>query len=541
MADDWGDMFQAAPAQSSDWGDMFSRAPATAAPSPAPQPQQSPAAPAREPLPAAVRYPVGMLSEAASGAARTLGIPGSLQSMTMGPALNWLTRSTGLPEIPADFHYFPTVSEVGKMTNMLGMTNNPRLAPQTETEHLLQAGAAGMGGAVPLLPFGPAAPALASGMAGGLVGEGARAAGLPPLAQDIAGVAAGLGVQGVASMVGRNVASGLANKLDRLGTSKTLEQAGEITKDALEEWQNVTKNAVIGAARNEVDAAIPSTAAVDPTDMMARLNQYVAQGGAAAEAARRFFTNTVKSGGIRGDAAAKVNARQPLTWAEARELRTELGQALKDSDPAYQAAMRYMYGGISNDMAATANSLGAGDVFARFNQVSRDAHEFDALADKLLKRDSGSLATYLLGKNRGEIVGQLREQVPDAVDKLAAAHIRLDPSGKNFLSLSPDMQQHLLANPVDRLAFGSLHRETPNRNELVERSIRSLLLASESSRDFGPGIHAVMPYVGAAAPYALRAGANVLRNPLLGTAGGVGAAAAQQPADRLYFNETPQQ
>lgn len=112
-------------------------------------------------------------SNAAAGAATTLGIPGDLESMARQyiPGVQGLEDAAGraLGDSPGG-QFFPTSEELTHSTNQLGATNRPDLAPQNFAEDKLSAISQGVGSALPIAMVAPQAAGsiIASGAGGGL-------------------------------------------------------------------------------------------------------------------------------------------------------------------------------------------------------------------------------------------------------------------------------------------------------------------------------------------------------------------------------------
>lgn len=105
----------------------------------------------------------------------------------------------------------PTSSQIQAPTNALGLTNNPSLAPQSKGEAFAQAGAGGLGSALPVLATGGAAlPIMLSGIGGGLGAEAGHEMSPNSPAAPIIGGLLGGGLTGGLADWGQGVAKSMA-------------------------------------------------------------------------------------------------------------------------------------------------------------------------------------------------------------------------------------------------------------------------------------------------------------------------------------------
>lgn len=145
-------------------------------------------------------------------------------------------------------HDISSLQSGAAITDKLGITNNPDLAPQSPGESLLAAGSRGVGSSIPFAPLGPVSTLLAGG-AGGVASDAARQVGLPGWAQFVVGVLPGLGIGGVAAT--RAVAARADAASARVAeTARALEEAKLAQQSAAN-----TNPLIATAARNDLTSA----------------------------------------------------------------------------------------------------------------------------------------------------------------------------------------------------------------------------------------------------------------------------------------------
>lgn len=547
--------------------------------------------PAGSPLPATLRWPLGAGASATAGLTNTLALPGAASELA-GSGLNWLAERT-LPEGAAKllseighgsgFGDLITPAEMTRITDKVGLTNNPALAAQSEPERLAQAAAGGVGSTLPLLPLGAAGPLLASGGAGGVASEAARSLGAPELLQVGAGVGAGLGVQGITSLLGR----GISHIASDLGSSATLQEAGEYAQDSARHWLGTTLPAKLEAAWSPVDAAIPASHPVDLAGFRGALEGISTSAGGLApleKLLRPALPERLKEVLLGGEGEVKIPpmARPgrvsservaglpsmnpqpgpatpvssgriinppgvvgtgPAEWSEASRLRSALGDAMSNpkvvNDIGTQNLSR-LYASLTGDMQTAAIAVGprAGLAFLRANAESSRLYGIaegpvarivsGAKASVADDPKPGDVSSYFLNKARrdGTDLSLLRSEMPDVVDELAAAHLRLNPDARAWSRLAPEAQAALVPSEADRGIISSTFTPRIPRGEMVERSIRDLLIGGVVGHAAAPGLppfaaEAIGTTLGAALPYVAQGARQAIRNPLLGIAGGV--------------------
>lgn len=386
--------------------------------------------------------------KAETGLATFAGYPGSFLRFGSQIVNALLPESMRGPSVLEEAGLMPPTSqEVVDYLGRHGVGMQSNIMPSGPFENALGGAVQGAAQTAPMLLFGPEA-AVAPGLIGGAAGGAAENLTGSPAVGAAVGALGGFGAQGIINLFSKGV-EGVAAKL---GTSETMQEAGEALVDAAKKWRNTEFDAMQNRAAAPLDAAVTAAGGVpvNPSEVVTRANDLIARGGQAADATRAFFDRTIKSGGALSATAKDIAVGNTVSWDEARKFRTELGSYLRTSRPTDKAAIEYLYGGATNDLGAAANTIGAGDLFSNFNAVSRFAHEFnDGLIENILSSsEPGAMASRMLtqGRQGGSSLQELRQQMPDAVDELAAAHLRTG-GVKAWQRLSPEAREQLVADP----------------------------------------------------------------------------------------------
>lgn len=580
--------------------------------SPAASPAASTTAPAVAPAPAWARVPLGIAAATAGGMANTLALPGAALDL-IRPAGAWMAEKAGLPAWaagPASMLHLVNPAEMSSITKEAGLTENPRLAPQSEPERLAQAGAAGLGGALPLLALGGPLGLAAGGIAGGVAGEGARALGAPEPVQLAAGLAAGLGVQGMAGALARGVSHVAAD----LGTSSTLQEAGEAAQDLARGWLAKvpagqplvpgTLQANLASAWAPVDALVPRAASTPLTNFHSALESISTDAGDLAPLERLLRPSLPERlreavFGSPGEASIPPMARPgrastsglagervinptvgpatpvasgrvinqpglvgtgPATWQDVSKLRSAVGEAMANPKIANDIGaenLSHLYSALTADMQQTASGLGPRAALA-FDAANRESSRLYGIAQGPVARivsgpkpnvvedpKPGDVASYFLNKARrdGSELALLRGELPQAVDELAAAHLRLNPDARAWQRLAPEAQEALVPNSTDRAIVAGAWQPKVAVRDQVERSILGTLLGEvllPAVSGLPPGIATATGALGGAAvPYAVQGARSALRNPLYGISGAAGAGANPASPGMAYRLATP--
>ncbi len=502
----------------------------------------APTAAATAPLPAWQRIPLGVGAAALEGAAGSVNLLGAA-TRGMIPAVDRISadldKRLGLPaEPPAE------PDPYGLQTALHNQLVGP-LAPTSTAESLAQGAASGLGSTVlpAALTGGLSLPIALAGTAGGTAAEGTKLLGGSPAMQIAAGLTAGFGTQ----MLGTGVRT-IAHIAGDLGDSATLQQAGTKAQTLAEDWRQNVLPQKLADASAPLDAAVPAATPLTPTELIKRAQDLLSRGGQAANAVRDFLSGTAKSGGalgataqaLQGGLASNALGTQQLpslTWQEARAFRTELGQQLRTAKPAERPALEHLYAGATGDLGSTANAAGAGDQFAAFNAESTRLHNLDrGPIEEILSRDPGDAAQRLLTRSarQGTILQDLRTELPEAIDELASAHLRLNPDAKAWSKLAPEAQEQLVTDPADRaiIQAAAPQKGAPGLGTKMLESLVGGTVGGAGARIIGnallPGVNPLVTEAagelfGNVAPFLGRGVKRAIANPLVPASGALGA------------------
>lgn len=179
----------------------------------------------------------------------------------------------------------------------------------------------------------------------------------------------------------------------------------------------------------------------------------------------------------------------PLDWSQLQKLRSRIGEHLENPELISDAGgtqAKQLYGALSQDMQNTAQLSGnpkAVSLFNAANDYTRTGHQF---IDNVLSGINGKgiapedAANFALSGSKagGSTLEALREQMPNGVDQLAAAKLRMASkalpgvqnaegtatSPSRFLTemggggkLSPEAQTALIPEPEDQAMLNSFN------------------------------------------------------------------------------------
>lgn len=491
------------------------------------------------------RLPALAASKFVEGAGKTLGLPGTLLQMAMphgAPVQSPDELPMGVPPAVG----LPTSEAITAGGRRLGIIDRPDLQPQTTGERYLAAGAEGAGSAVPLALVGGGSllPLALTGTSAGLASEGAKDA-FPgsKWAPVVAGTVAGLGMQGAITAAPQR---GVQHIVGELGNSSTMQEAGAVAQDAARNWLVNTLPSKLQAAWAPVDQAISSTTPSQVSKFEQALKDISKDAGQLAPVAqllrpqlpeRMLSALQTKAGptgagfGIipQGQTAAAVP-----TWGEVQTLRSTLGDALSNPKVVEEIGaknLRRLYGALTEDMRATAKTAGVDAAFDAANAESKRLYDFaEGTVGKLVSGARASshdplpevASSRLLSAARrgGTDLQALRQEIPEAADELAAAHLRMAPA--SWGKLSPEAKEALVASPADREILDKFATQAASKGRQQNHLLQALLgeqIGQAGGQAAGnllgiPGLTpAIGSVAGAAAPYVVRGGVNLLSNP----------------------------
>ena len=377
----------------------------------------------------------------------------------------------GAPPEPVDYAKILT-DEV----NSLGLQGP---APSSGAESYLSAGAKGVGGALagPLGRENALRIALSGGL-GGLVGHGVGTTGAPPWASALAGGGTSLATYGGLS---RFLGGGIESIADKLGESKTLQQAGEKFQDLVRDWKQNVMPQKLTELYDPVATKVPNSAQVVTNNLSGTLHQLTTSGAESQGVVNRLMSRLPQDikeqlEGLPGTTLTTpggqtIQLGANLTWKGARAIRTALGDLIANPRLVQGAdanTIDALYKGISADLGDTAALHGAASEWGDFNRGSTELY---TLAGRRLGKiatdlnptketiDPEKAMTQLLGSGKagGSPMQPLREALPEGMDELAAAMLRSNPKG--WAKLSPEAKTALVPDPSLREAIDATRLE----------------------------------------------------------------------------------
>lgn len=478
-----------------------------------------------------------------------LGLPGDLEALGVQYIANPLAHLTGIGKEEPDpwavgpaGTIFPTSRDLLDITGRAGLTDRADLIPGQPENFLTHPGTAlaerygaaalqGLGSAAPqaaLGPLGATVSTLAAGAAGSAAGQGANElfpdSKLAPIA---AGTVAGTGIQALA---GAFAGSQVAKVARALGPAQTLQEAGETLQDGARDWISNKLPVKLAEAWAPLHAAVPDTVATPLINYAARLKSLMSKGGILQPSIGRM------AGKLPEDLQKLLNQGQSLagltgvsaipTWGNVSDFSTALGEALHNPIILKQIPEKQLsslYQALQDDRRAvtqaldTANpGLGATAKLAFANTESQrlygiaegpmakvvagpKANSEDKAPEKVAKTLLGS------GKAGGTDIAALRAELPEAVDNLAAAHLRTNSA--DWLKLSPEGKAALVPYAPMR---NVLDKAVPVKLPVFNKELNALHSLSTSLLGAlaGHGLAGTVP--------------NLLMPELIGAAGGIG-------------------
>lgn len=246
---------------------------------------------------------------------------------------------------------------------------------------------------------------------------------------------------------------------DGLGTSTSFQQAGQHLQDSARDWVANVMPSREAAAWAPVDAAIAPTTGTPVPQLQSALQDINSKGGAAQGLIEQLgsrlpaklgqqLEDLIGAGPRTAGSVTGAVPGAPLTWSEARQLRSSLGDAL--SNPSVtkdisETDLRKLYSAVTGDLRSTAGTvaenattpeqLNALNAFDGANAASTQLHAFnDNVLGKIIttgnagqesiKPEDAAKALLAGARKGGTDLAALRQEMPGAVDELAAAHIR---------------------------------------------------------------------------------------------------------------------
>lgn len=408
------------------------------------------------------QYPTGVAREAAIASGSVLrgttslaGLPGDLE--------HYVSKKTDLPRLLGYSgedapQILPTSGGINKA---LGLEERPDLQP-SGGESWLAAGAGGLGAALPIVATGGAAlPALAGGVAGGLGAEAGHEI-MPesPWAPLVGGLAGGgLAGFGAQRWLGRG---GLERLAESMGSSKTFQEAGQAMKGEAQAWMTRLPSR-LDALWSPLDKVAQSASVPLPNF----LPEFLKLGPAGQAISRRLPSSLF---GQMLSSISKKGGPSPSfapTWSGARELWRVLDDIQRNPTLVRgigQARLSKLYGSLSADMVHA-----VGTVDPRLVDVAQNAilesERLNGFASTHVSRilnpknaPERVAASYASGaKLGGSDLADLRQELPQTVDELAAALVRKKPVA--WAETSPEAKVALVPKSPTRDALSKAVKE----------------------------------------------------------------------------------
>ncbi len=313
-------------------------------------------------------------------------------------------------------------------------------------------------------------PSLLSGAAGGAAGEATHqllpdSKVAPIVAGTLAGLVTGHGASEVESALSSSPFERVAAKL---GASENHEQAGAAAQEAVRNWKTNVLPAKLSELSAPLDAKIPSSTPVNMTSLESTLKDMTTKSGAAAPLSDLITSRLPQQLRDRiGAMTGLTGMGLSLTWQDARALRTQFGDLMANpkliagADP---QMIKGIYKAISEDLGTTAKAQNAGDEWASYNSGSNKLYQTaNTTLSKIASDTNPSNETIIPGNAASSILNtgakdsthlrNLRAEVPEAADELAASFLRNSP--EKWKNLNSESKEALVPDRGDREILNS--------------------------------------------------------------------------------------
>lgn len=430
----------------------------------------------------------------ASGTASGLGLLGDLQAVA-NPYLGPLGKSGTI---------FPRSGEFNQLFGSLGRAAQAGLEslapginldtrPKNKLEEYEMNALRGAASAAPIAALtGGLGGLLASGAGGGV---GAQAGndlfeGNPsaqPWAEFGGGLLGGLTGQSLLRAGARAFHGPPVEQVARgLGDATTLQEAGTHLQEQARIWRNQIMPAQMAQAWAPIDNFMGGVQAVGVQNYQGRLNALTRQvGGMLGTSSARLSPSLIQN---LNDMLWQewVRGQRFPSWQELKDFRTKLGDALDTPElveSGGSANLRSLYGALTDDMRAAVLSQPNGQNMVRelenANRTSKALFDFaegplskvitdrrvaGAGADPRIRPEDAAARLLSAGRKGASDIAALRGAIPEAVDQLAAASLRLEPGqagARAWPRLSPEAKEALVADPQARRILDSELPLTP--------------------------------------------------------------------------------
>ena len=217
-----------------------------------------------------------------------------------------------------------------------------------------------------------------------------------------------------------------------LGNSQNAQAAGDVLQTEARNWKDVVFPQRQQQAWAPVDQAMQN-AAVDPANYRTSLTALTGKLAALPETQKALLPSRVTT--MLDAINADVPQGSAMTWKQAQDLRSAIGNIMgvpEIVNSVGKDALKKAYGGISEDMRASATAHGAGQLFADANAVSTAGHAFiENTLSKIIRANNPAQESIPPERAADTILGSgdthlqaIRQEMPRAADELAAYKLR---------------------------------------------------------------------------------------------------------------------
>lgn len=268
-----------------------------------------------------------------------------------------------------------------------------------------------------------------------------------------------------------NTIAGIAR---RLGPQNTYQEAGEDLRAAAKNWatgdiKDVPNGfrAQLAGAWAPVDAAMSGTV-MPLKNFASTLKEIKGTGGNLASVIKLFRPSLPEkvSKALEGVAEGTDLSRIPKPsyyWDEVKELRTAVGDARGIPEVVEKIGkqnLSRLYAALTKDMSVAAKNQGP-DALDAFNSANETSSRLFNLAEgpvsKILGAAGPESAAKAVIKGEASDLEALRGQMPDAINGLAAAHIRTNVA--DFGKLSPEARVALAGPDAENIVRLNAERD----------------------------------------------------------------------------------
>lgn len=218
----------------------------------------------------------------------------------------------------------------------------------------------------------------------------------------------------------------------KLGASTNAQAAGDVLQTEARNWKDTVFPQREAAAWAPVDAAM-GNAAVDPANYRTALTALTGKLAALPETQKALLPPRIQQ--MLDAINVDVPHGSTMPWAQAQQLRSAIGNVMGVPEIAQSVGkdqLKAAYGGISQDMKASATANGADAAFANANAVSTAGHAFiDNHLSKIIRSNNPAQESIAPERAAQTVLGSgdttlqaVRREMPRAADELAAYKIR---------------------------------------------------------------------------------------------------------------------